>query len=251
MISSRPLSLAMTGAVHAVVFALAWSAFGASQPVGAPGRGAGLVSFRAVDLSHRDEDRKETARKEEAQSEPPRPALAPPPKAELAAVAPARPQVVTVQPVAAPAIRLSQLALAASPAMPPAAPVSASSGEGAASGAASGEGAGRAQAAATASGGSRGEDTYARRVFTWIGRHKGYPGRIAREGREGTALVRLLIDEHGRLERAELARSSGHAALDALALEQIREAVPYPRPPRGLSSSQRGFLVPMTYRLDG
>ncbi|WP_368667129.1 energy transducer TonB [Novosphingobium sp. 18050] len=88
------------------------------------------------------------------------------------------------------------------------------------------------------------DGSYARRIFAWIGRHKGYPGHLARKKREGTALVRLTIDEQGGLESAEVVRSSGYAVLDSLALEQIHEANPYHGPRRGCLRPSVGSSSP-------
>ncbi|AYO78225.1 energy transducer TonB [Sphingobium yanoikuyae] len=95
------------------------------------------------------------------------------------------------------------------------------------------------------------DDAYARKVLAWIGRHKDYPRSLAREGTEGTVLVRLHLASDGDLEDVALARSSGFAELDRLALDQLRTATPYPRPPRNLPAMARRFLVPMRYRLAG
>lgn len=245
MNSFRISSLALTCAVHVTVLGLAWMAFGPSRQVGEPGH-RGVVSFRSVDLSRPDE----TPQAEPA-PDPPRKSLA----VANATDAPAptvRPVVQVVAPVSP--LRLSD-DMAPAPAVPLLAasrPPSSNPGSGVTAGSSSGEGKAAAQdRAAPPSAGSRGEDSYARRVFAWIGRHKGYPGRLARKGWEGTALVRLLIDENGRLETAELVGSSGHPPLDGLALKQVRDAVPYPRPPKGLPRAGRQFLVPMTYQLEG
>lgn len=246
MVSSRSLSFLLAGAVHAAVLALAWAVFDAGRSAGTPGAET-VVAFRAVDLSAppqaretqpvRDEKREQVAASASAAMAAPvvRPQmpLSPAPPTLLRLSDNALP--VPVRPVAlAPGRSLSE------PAAGRAIGDSTQDGHTAAPPRA-------ASAAATA----QGEDVYARRVFAWIARHKGYPARLAREGKEGTALVRLLIDERGRLELAELVRSSGHIALDRLALEQIREAIPYPRPPRGTSLGKRQFLVPMSYRLNG
>lgn len=48
-----------------------------------------------------------------------------------------------------------------------------------------------------------------------------YPRLSIRRGEEGTVLCRLHVDEHGRVVRVELVRSSGHRRLDEAALETL------------------------------
>ncbi len=244
MVSSRSLSFLLAGAVHAAVLALAWAAFDAGSSAG-PGGGT-VVAFRAVDVSAPSQPETKPVRDEKREQ------VAASASAAMAAPV-VRPQM-PLSPALPTLLRLSDNALPV-----PVTPVALAPGRSLsepAAGSAIGDGAqdGHTAApprAASAAATAQGEDVYARRVFAWIARHKGYPARLAREGKEGTALVRLLIDERGRLELAELVRSSGHIALDRLALEQIREAIPYPRPPRGASMGKRQFLVPMSYRLHG
>lgn len=90
--------------------------------------------------------------------------------------------------------------------------------------------------------------TYAIRVFRHIRDVKDFPARLAQTGMRGRVLIRFNITPSGEATNIAIALSSGVAALDALALEQIRAAIPYPLPPRELPATQRQFIVPMTYR---
>lgn len=76
-----------------------------------------------------------------------------------------------------------------------------------------------------------------------------YPGqvmsKISRVGRprvnaRGTAVVSFTIAGSGGLSRVGLARSSGSSALDRAAVQIIRRAAPFPRPPAG---AQRRFSI--------
>ncbi len=80
-----------------------------------------------------------------------------------------------------------------------------------------------------------------------------YPGkvmrRIQRTKRErvntrGSARVSFTIAANGALAAVGIARSSGSASLDQVALQQIRRAAPFPPPPTG---ARRNF----TLRIDG
>jgi len=70
-----------------------------------------------------------------------------------------------------------------------------------------------------------------------------YPDDARRDGLQGTVELRFRIASDGSLETVEVVRSSGHAPLDAAAIEALRRAGPYP--PFG------GWVrYPFTYRLD-
>lgn len=47
------------------------------------------------------------------------------------------------------------------------------------------------------------------------------------------AIVGFRVDGQGNLERVWLARPSGHADLDAEAMEMVRRSAPFPAPPAG------------------
>jgi protein TonB len=49
-----------------------------------------------------------------------------------------------------------------------------------------------------------------------------YPDSARKEGREGTVVLRVLVDEEGRSKSLELNRSSGFEALDRAALNTVR-----------------------------
>ena len=76
-----------------------------------------------------------------------------------------------------------------------------------------------------------------------------YPGQVMRRisrvkrprvGTKGTALVAFSITASGGLGSARVARSSGSAQLDQAALQVVRRAAPFPRPPQG---ARRSFSV--------
>lgn len=52
-----------------------------------------------------------------------------------------------------------------------------------------------------------------------------YPAEARREGREGAVVLRIHVADSGRVLRVEVARSSGHAALDNAAAEAVRRGI--------------------------
>jgi TonB family protein len=59
---------------------------------------------------------------------------------------------------------------------------------------------------------------------------------------KAVALVSFAIDANGALVSAELARPSGHADLDAEALDMVRRAAPFPAPPANADRRFGAFI---------
>ena len=87
--------------------------------------------------------------------------------------------------------------------------------------------------AATAQAGNAAASNYPGEVMRRIQRV-----RQARSPARGRVLVAFGIAESGALASISVARSSGHGALDQVALDHIRRAAPFPAPPAG---AQRQF----------
>jgi protein TonB len=73
-----------------------------------------------------------------------------------------------------------------------------------------------------------------------------YPGEVLRQitrlrrpraPERGTVVVAFRIDRYGALAAVSVARSSGSAALDGVALNHIRRAAPFPPPPVGAETT--------------
>jgi len=76
-----------------------------------------------------------------------------------------------------------------------------------------------------------------------------YPLAARRLGEQGTVRVRLVIDENGAVERAELLSSSGSERLDRVALEaaQATRCRPYVADGRPIRVTA---VRPFSFRLD-
>jgi protein TonB len=73
--------------------------------------------------------------------------------------------------------------------------------------------------------------------FAKIQSKKRYPKSAAARHATGFAMVSFIIDSGGGLVYQTLARSSGHADLDAEAMAAVKAAAPYPPPPPGAPQS--------------
>ena len=78
---------------------------------------------------------------------------------------------------------------------------------------------------------------------------KHYPPEARMNRLEGRVVVRVVIDEQGRLLDATIATGSGHALLDHAALDVIRRSCPLSLP-QALGRHQIVLRVPIQYRLD-
>jgi periplasmic protein TonB len=77
-------------------------------------------------------------------------------------------------------------------------------------------------------------------------RHLHFPPDAKRDGQEGTAIVRFVIEPSGKVTRATLVRGTGVASLDREALALVHRAAPFPPPP-----SPDGFrpTVPINFNI--
>ena len=79
-------------------------------------------------------------------------------------------------------------------------------------------------------------------VFSALAKAKGIGGVM---GLPGSAGVRFTVDATGRLVQAELVHRSGVATLDALAIDIVRRAAPFPVPPQG---ARRDFVANFNFQ---
>jgi periplasmic protein TonB len=57
----------------------------------------------------------------------------------------------------------------------------------------------------------------------------------------------FAIDPTGRLISVSVAASSGSPVLDEAAIDLIRSAEPFPRPPANLGAGELSFIAPIRY----
>jgi protein TonB len=81
-------------------------------------------------------------------------------------------------------------------------------------------------------------------------RFRRYPEAARRAGLAGTAEVRVTVAAGGANRRAELSRSSGHEALDAAALEMLRQATWHAALPESLHGQSFAVLLPVVFEVE-
>jgi protein TonB len=89
---------------------------------------------------------------------------------------------------------------------------------------------------------------YARRNYTYIQRRIRdrlvYPSPARRAGIQGTAELAFTIHEDGHVSAVTIQKSSGYPILDEAAIETVRAAAPFPRPP-----APARLAIPIAFRL--
>lgn len=129
------------------------------------------------------------------------------------------------------------------------------SGGGSGTGTGTGTGTGSGFGVGSGSGGGSG-DSAARQRSHYLAEHFAYireiihrqvtyPGRALREGWSGKVRVSFVIQEDGSVSDIRILGSSGYEVLDQSALEAIRRAAPFPRPP-----VRAELRMPITYYLE-
>ena len=64
--------------------------------------------------------------------------------------------------------------------------------------------------------------------------HKRYPNAAKTRQIEGRVTVRFVIESNGRISSLKIVKSTRHRALDQAALNAVKKASPFPRPPKNL-----------------
>jgi protein TonB len=87
------------------------------------------------------------------------------------------------------------------------------------------------------------------RLLAHLTRFKRYPPAAQMRREQGVALLRFKMTPSGEVLSFQLARSSGHAALDEETLELIRRAQPLPALPPDMPQQPIELVVPLKYEL--
>lgn len=75
-------------------------------------------------------------------------------------------------------------------------------------------------------------NSYLEMVRLKIEKHKKYPHRARIRQKEGRVTIRFVITPEGDVKAARVVKTSRHKLLDTAALQAVKDAAPFPRPPR-------------------
>lgn len=90
---------------------------------------------------------------------------------------------------------------------------------------------------------------YGSTVYKLVNRRLEYPPMARRSNLEGTVLVRVVINRHGKILNVKLADSSGHEVLDSAAVELLKSINQLPTPPKKLAWRRKQLELPLRYSL--
>lgn len=107
-------------------------------------------------------------------------------------------------------------------------------------------------ATSTSAGGETGmRRSYAMLLAAHLNRYKRYPLSARRQGREGTATLRLVVDRTGNVLDARIARSAAFPEFNEAAMSMVDRAKPLPPLPAGMSKPELIVLIPVSFKLEG
>lgn len=89
---------------------------------------------------------------------------------------------------------------------------------------------------------------YIRLLSSAVKKRYKYPRAARRAGIEGRVVVKLVLDDQGRVLQVELMTSSGHEILDNAALEAARSVKVLPPAPSALEWGKKAIRVPFNFR---
>jgi protein TonB len=91
--------------------------------------------------------------------------------------------------------------------------------------------------------------SYLEMVRLKIERHKSYPDTAKVRQIEGSVTIRFIITPEGGVRAVELVKPSRHLFLDTAALNAVKDAAPFPKPPRHLFKGEIPLELTIVFEL--
>ena len=79
--------------------------------------------------------------------------------------------------------------------------------------------------------------------------HKRYPAAAKTRQIEGRVTIRFVIESDGSISSSKIVESARHRALDQAALSAVKDASPFPRPPRNLFNGPIPLEITIMFEL--
>ena len=80
-------------------------------------------------------------------------------------------------------------------------------------------------------------------------RVKHYPALARSQGKEGTVMVRIILDRRGNVLASRIESSSGTPSLDDATTQMVQQAAPFPPFPDDLDEDRLELVVPVQFSL--
>jgi protein TonB len=91
--------------------------------------------------------------------------------------------------------------------------------------------------------------SYLEMVRLKIEQHKSYPDTAKVRQIEGSVTIRFVITPEGGVRAVQLVKPSRHMVLDTAALNAVKDAAPFPRPPRHLFKGEIPLELTIVFEL--
>lgn len=91
--------------------------------------------------------------------------------------------------------------------------------------------------------------SYLEMVRLKIERHKSYPDTAKVRQIEGSVTIRFIITPEGGVRAVELVKPSRHLFLDTAALNAVKDAAPFPKPPKHLFKGEIPLELTIVFEL--
>lgn len=92
-------------------------------------------------------------------------------------------------------------------------------------------------------------NSYLEIVRLKIERHKKYPGMARIRHIEGSVAVRFVITPEGGIRTVQVVKTSRHRVLDEAALKAVKDAAPFPKPPRRFFKGELPLELTIVFEL--
>ena len=92
---------------------------------------------------------------------------------------------------------------------------------------------------------------YEQLVSKWLEKHKQYPAAAKMLGQQGQPVLRIRMDRAGNVKFSSVDKSSGYRLIDDAAMEMVKRANPFPRPPENYPGERLvEFLIPVAFKMN-
>ncbi len=92
-------------------------------------------------------------------------------------------------------------------------------------------------------------NSYLEMVRLMIEKHKRYPDIARIRQNEGRVTIRFVITLEGNVKAATVLKTSRHRVLDTAALQAVKDAAPFPKPPRRFFKAEITLELPVVFEL--
>lgn len=92
-------------------------------------------------------------------------------------------------------------------------------------------------------------NSYLEMVKLKIEKHKKYPDTARIRHIEGSVIIRFVITPEGDIRAAEVVKTSRYRSLDTAALKAVKDAAPFPKPPRRFFKGEVPFEITIVFEL--